>query len=223
LRGHAGLIALASVAALVAGVSGAALVLEGEGAGEADRVGQRRPPERSPPGRCPPPGPAVSLPDGRTLCGRRARRYVERRTRRQTALQEAMYGFSAARKRQARRILARDPTLDRLIGGRRRRPTQLGPWTREGGSKAIGAFAAFDLRSPIEVDGVLPYVCQVGKLRHGRVKVRIRHVARLHALMHFGLDRVVQVDPSSGMGGPRTEVVAYEPLPGSPRCPRRRD
>jgi len=169
----------------------------------------------------------VPLPDGRTLCGREARRYIRRQRRRQARAQDRLLGFTAARKHQARRILAGDETLKRLIGTRRHRPSQFGPWHPEGRFKAIGAAAAYDLAAPIEVDGVLPYVCQNGSLRHGRTRVRIRRVSRLYALVHFASRRVVQIDPSSRLPSsrlraPEPEVLDFERLPGGATCPRRK-
>ena len=221
------LIALASVAVLAGGVAALAAVLGEEGPDEAARQTAQRggrpalpPPPRGSPQRCPPPGPAVSLPDGRTLCGPRAERYIERRNRRQRRAQNRLLGFTAARRRQARRILARDRTLAALLGERSRRPAQLAPWHPEGRFEAIGAGAEYVLRSPIEVDAVLPYVCQGDRLKHGRARVRVREVTRLHALAHFASRRVVAIYPSAREGGPQPQALEFDRLPGSAVCPR---
>jgi hypothetical protein len=217
----AGTIGVGAVAVGAAGVALAAVALSDEGAAPSfpppEQAGRTGPQPR----RCPPPGPAVSLPDGRTLCGPEARRYIQRRNRRQTRLQNRLYGFTPARQRHARRILASDATLRALIGRRSRAPDRLGPWTHEGGTRAIGATAEYQLRSPIDIDETVPYVCaNVRTLPEGRIRVHIRRVSSLHVLVHFARDRAVRIDPSSRAGAPEPRVVDYDPLPGSPRCPR---
>jgi hypothetical protein len=216
---RAGVIGLGAVVVVAGAVALAAVALSDEGPDRPSSAERPRGPAGREPGRCPPPGPAVSLPNGRTLCAREASRYIERHTR----LQNRLYGVTPAREREVRRVLAADRTLDGLIGGRRRAPDSLGTWTLEGGRRPIGAIAQYDLRSPIDIDETIPYVCSsVRTLPGGRIRLRMRRVSSLHVLVHFGRDRVVQIDPSSRVGGPEPRVVDYDPLPGSPRCPRRR-
>jgi hypothetical protein len=176
------------------------------------------------PERCPPPGPAAVDPaSGKTLCGAEARRFIRRYQRQAKERTWRMYGLTGAKERRARRVIAADPTLRRLLRGTHFSIAQVGPWTAGApATKLTGVAATIRIRGGVSGTAVLPYVCKGDPAAgRGRLRERLRDVPELHVLAQLDPDRIAQIDAYDPSG--RTDAKILEVLPGSTRCPRTRD
>ena len=185
----------------------------------------RRPSAQAPSGRpsdpplkrCSPPGPAAIDPrTGETLCGKEALKYIREQQKRAQPPPP-----DPAILRRGRRIVAKDPTLRRLLRGQRYKIAQIGGWSAgDGSNELLGVGGNIDLKDPITVDGVLPYVC-AGDPRKGTGKFRlsVSNVTQLHFLAQFSTDSVVEISPLASPGRSSPSGSRPTVLPGSTRCP----
>ena len=174
---------------------------------------------RTTPKACPPPGPAVVLESGRTLCGEAARRYV----RSQRQAQKFAQGPPASAQEEARRILATDPVLRPLLRGHRTRVAALGRWDAEDGH-SLGVFADIESKTPIAATATLPYTCSdSAPAIAGRIRYRLRDLTRLYVSVDVAHGRVADVKFGTPVHGPTVKVLAAKALPGSIRCRPSRD